>query len=255
MRKPWLQFAFLIWVICQPSPLLAQANPWQIAMMALQIPSGGQPLLSFLQHSAKRGTSSHFVAEVLRESKDLQDRDLPPQGYLLKADEGLAKGVPPDAMQAALLQTSRQSRVAGQWVDRAVARGWIPDRPQDRRSMAERYRWALVNGVSPGKLARITLADPPGNKPGNNLNFLEKSLQGLMKSTDRGLVPGPDEDWGGPPGVEKPGKYRSKKWKKQKKDKWLHPKGPPGTSQKPPKGSKKGSFHPGKGKGKKSKGM
>jgi len=141
----------------------AQVGPWQITQATAGLGQGGPALLSFLNYSAARSAPPDFVYQVLKNARSLQDQGLPPSPYLLKANEGLAKGVPHQKMAPILKETQDQTLRAGRWVDQAVARGWKVKSPGQRRRLAQEYQWALLNQIPPaGKVPQETHPEPSG---------------------------------------------------------------------------------------------
>jgi hypothetical protein len=130
----------------------AAANPWMIAAQVLQLLNAGPALPAFLQKSAASGTNPDFTYGVLQNAHGLQEQGLPPEAYLLKANEGLAKGYPPPKILPALHQTRRQTEQAGALVREAEGRGWTFPDPMSRTRSIQEFQWALMNQTPPSVL-------------------------------------------------------------------------------------------------------
>lgn len=131
----------------------AQENP-AIAREAESL--GASPALqSFLKRSRERRVSEDFVLGVLREARQMKAQGEPHEALLLKANEGLAKGIAPRSMGPALLETKGRIRQAAQLVDAAVASGAQEVTPQSRLKAIEHYRQALLYGASSEQLREL----------------------------------------------------------------------------------------------------
>lgn len=127
------------------------ATSWMIAAQALRLLNAGPALGAFLQKSAQRGVDPNFVYGVLQNARELDERGLPTEPYLLKANEGLAKGIPPTQIRPALEGTRRWTERAESLVDGAQARGLVFSNPQQRRLAIQEYQWVLMReGPYPG---------------------------------------------------------------------------------------------------------
>jgi len=224
----WL---LLFGIFLIPTASLAQVSPWKIAALALQIPTGGSALASFLNHSAKQKSDPIFVQQVLYQAKGLQDRGFPTRPYLLKADEGLSKGIPPGRINRALKTTQRQTFTAGRFANQAIAKGWVHDSAQVRRELTQRYQWALLNGVPPGQLNRMNHQFHASPGKAANLSRLNQDLREIT------YYPG-SKTWHWDEDFEKVQKGKQPGWKGSEKS-W---KAKPGWG--PGKGKYKKSNHP-----------
>lgn len=135
-------------------------GPWAIAAQALQITTATPALLGFLQKSGQQGADPDFVYGVLGEARRLQDRGLPPDSYLLKANEGLAKGISPAGMDPALNRTRRETEMAGSLVAEAQGRGWSFQNPGERLRTIQEFQWALLNQTPSSVLRRLAFETP-----------------------------------------------------------------------------------------------
>lgn len=241
MIRKLVNWLLLLVIFLIPTPSLAQVSPWQLAALALQIPTGGPALTSFLNHSNRRGSDPVFVQGVLTNAKTLQDQGLPTGPYFLKADEGLMKGIPPHRMQPALRQTQQQTFLAGHFADQAIRRGWVQDTPWMRQDLTQRYQWALLNGVPPGQLNRMNRGFRPLGPPSANFIQLNQELRNLSAH--------PRSHWKWDDDFEKGQKGQQPGWnhsEKGWKDKQGH--GPEKAKYKKPNHSHKSHPHSG-GKG------
>lgn len=198
----------------------SQATPWMIATETLQLLNSGPALPAFLQKSAQRGSEPNFVYGVLHESRQLNERGLPPEPYLLKANEGLAKGISPSQIRPALEGTRRQTEQAEVLVNEAQFRGLVFSNPQQRRLAIQEYQWGLRGFSAPPFRSGVP---PPG----------------LMKEGKDKKSPGPG--WGTGWEGKAPGKGPRYDKNNNDYDK-IDPKGPHGADQ--------GKNAPGKNKSK-----
>jgi len=218
-----------IWVLLAglilfPRVSLAQISPWKIAGLAVQIGTGGAALASFLNQSAARNTPTPFTNQVLLNAKDLQNQGLPTSPYLLKAGEGMVKGVPPRRIQTALKKTYRQTRVAGGLTDQAVQAGWVEDSPTVRQQLFQDYRWALASGIPPYQLQKFNSRFPATSKKSQNLQQLNQYLWTMTEKP--GWNPFPASKGPIPQGWQKIPPGQLKKWQGYKGPKYKKPKHP-----------------------------
>jgi hypothetical protein len=162
MKKRFLTIGVAFALLALGSATRAQ-SPWQVAQETA-VSGDKAALQGFLEQSRRRGASPEFVQEVLGEARRMEARGLPSGPYLLKASEGLAKGVEPTRMRPALGETERRIQTADDLVKRAVSRGATVRSPEDRREATLRMQRALLNQVSPRALER--LGDAMTAKPG-----------------------------------------------------------------------------------------
>lgn len=180
-------FALLIPLFLTGPVAQAQVSPWQLATQAGSIHTGGKALQVFLDQSGKRGTDPETVSQVLREAQKLEARGLPTESYLLKANEGLSKGVSPQQMSRGLYQSREQTELAGRLVDQAIAKGVKVDSPAERRRVVQQYQWGLMNGKSSRELSRMTeqmIRDPKKrdlSQLGNAIQDLNQKPRGFKK--------------------------------------------------------------------------
>lgn len=225
----------------------AQATPWGIAQEVAGLYTGGPALTSFLQQSTARNTDPAVTYQVLKNARRLQARGLPTEPYLLKANEGLAKGVSPQRLKLGLGRTQRQTEMAGRLVDRAIARGAVVDSPQARRKTVQEFQWALLNQTSPRDLVRMTDQLTPGMGKRGNLSQIGKSVRAYtLKSPSKRFRGKPEKDLllkGPQKAHPKPAKVQEKKGGKQKVKK--PEKGKFKGPGKAKKGKASGSLQPG----------
>lgn len=157
-------FAIVIFLVglAVAAPLRAQVDP-EIARQAAAL-SEGPALSAFLARSSASGVSDDFVLGVLQEARNLEARGIPAEPYLLKANEGLAKGIAPEKIAPALRQTRQRGESALEIVDRAVpSAAGLPS--AERRRAILQVQSALLNGKSPSDLEREIKSAAPGGKP------------------------------------------------------------------------------------------
>ncbi len=151
--KKTLAIGLLLLGLAAAAPLRAQGDS-EIARQAAAFGAPSPALSAFLTKSAAAGVSRDFTLEVLKEAQALEARGIPSEPYLLKANEGLAKGVPPAKLAPALRQTRQRGESAAALVDRVV-----PGRAADLRSPARRaailqVQSAMLNGKSAADLEK-----------------------------------------------------------------------------------------------------
>ena len=150
------RFLFILWIllgVAFAGSLRAQTDP-EINREAAALGGEGPALRSFLARSTAQGVPRDFVLDVLKEARGLEAQGIPAEPYLLKANEGLAKGISPQKIRPALQQTQHRGETAARLVDDAVARGARVESPQSRRKANLQFQSALLNGVSPGELEK-----------------------------------------------------------------------------------------------------
>lgn len=142
-------------------------SPWMIAAETLQLLNSGPALPAFLQKSAQRNTDPNFVYGVLHNAHQLNERGLPTGPYLLKANEGLAKGIGPAQIRPALEAARRQTELAESLVSEAQARGLVFSNPQQRQRAVQEYQWGLQGFSAPPAWGTHGGKYPPGQGPGH----------------------------------------------------------------------------------------
>lgn len=161
--KKTLAIGLLFLGLATAAPLRAQGDP-QIARAAAALGAPSPALSAFLAKSATAGVPRDFILGVLREAQTLEARGIPSEPYLLKANEGLAKGVPPAKLEPALRQTRQRGESAAALVDRAVPDGVADLRSPARRAAILQVQSAMLNGKSPADLEKGLRSKAKGGK-------------------------------------------------------------------------------------------
>jgi len=127
-------------------PLRAQGDP-ELAREAAPLGAESPALKALLAREAADPNSRDLVLETLRGARELKSQGLPTEPYLLKANEGLAKGLPPKKILPAMQESRRRTETAAGLVDSAFAKeaGFSP---QARLRAILEMQGALLNGVS-----------------------------------------------------------------------------------------------------------
>ncbi|MFO1462495.1 MAG: hypothetical protein U1F66_01860 [bacterium] len=116
---------------------------------------GTSPALqALLRRSAEGGASREFVLGVLQDAQQMQAQGLPTEAYLLKANEGLAKRVPPPKILPVLQESRAGTARAASWVDAVTLREGRRLSPRERQGAILGLQRALLNGASPGELEK-----------------------------------------------------------------------------------------------------
>lgn len=186
----------------------AQVSSWEILSQTARLHSGGPALLNFLEKSGKGKSDPQLTMEVLQNANRLQEEGLPVDPYLLKANEGLAKGVAPQKIAPALVKTEKQIRTAGKWVQESDWEQRGDFSPLQRRQIIQEYQWALLNGVPPSRLEEWNRGWKDQKGPPRKW---QKSLRALTVQGGPG-APWVVEDptiWEGPPFKEKHKKFNN----------------------------------------------
>ncbi|MCC6272430.1 MAG: hypothetical protein IT572_03085 [Deltaproteobacteria bacterium] len=161
--KKTLAIGLLFLGLAAAAPLRAQRDP-DIAREAAALGAPNPALGAFLAKSATAGVPRDFTLEVLKEAQALEARGIPSEPYLLKANEGLAKGVPPAKLEPALRQTRQRGESAAALVDRAVPGGVADLRAPARRAAILQVQSAMLNGKSPADLEKGLRSKAQGGK-------------------------------------------------------------------------------------------
>lgn len=270
--KKTLAIGLLLLGLAAAGPLRGQGDA-QIAREAAALGAPSPALSAFLAKSAASGVPRDFTLGVLKEAQALEARGIPSEPYLLKANEGLAKGVPPAKLEPALRQSRQRGERAAALVDRAVPDGAADLRSPARRAAILQVQSAMLNGKSPAELEKGLRAKAKGDKLtweqiGSEARSLQPRRHGVVSAkpapkrdiqvptqapaVDKDKGPkekGPAELRGPAPSKDvKPGKSKNSKGPSE----WHAPEreGPKGKSGKGPSPSQgfSGKSHPGKGK-------
>ncbi|MCE9625472.1 MAG: hypothetical protein K8R69_08495 [Deltaproteobacteria bacterium] len=158
-------------------PLRAQADP-ELAREAAALGTESPALKALLAREAANPSSRDLVLETLRGAKELKSQGLPPEPYLLKANEGLAKGLPPEKILPAMQESRRRTETAAGLVDSASAKETGLS-PQARQKAILEMQGALLNGVSPHDLEKALRNGQP-----NSTNLEQK-----VEATSRAFSP------------------------------------------------------------------
>jgi hypothetical protein len=192
---PKIFFVLLSLLFC--STIFGQASSLQVAQQAALLGTESPALSAFLQRSASRGASPDFVLQVLQNAKKMQEKGLPIEPYLLKANEGLAKGVPPQKIFPALSQTQKQLELADHLVQRAVDRGAVVDSPQERQEATLRFQKALLNQIPSNTLERLSDRVDPRTGARVTLREIGVEASALPKAMGGRVPPGQVKKSGG----------------------------------------------------------
>ena len=189
-RYFFILFLLLSSLLSRVGSAQGPATQWMIVAETLQLLNSGPALGAFLQKSNQRAADPAFVYGVLHNARQLNDRGLPVAPYLLKANEGLAKGIPPVQIRPALEKTRQQTEEAELLVNESQARGLVFSNPQQRRMAIQEYQWALLN-QTPSEVLR--------NFPQHR--YQPGALPDYMRSWKVEHIPTPawDGGWGKPP--------------------------------------------------------
>src|SRR5262245_16135260 len=188
-------YALILFACVALSPLLptrprAQAS-LQTAAPSAEIFGEEKPFAeAFVQKATRQGADPAFITDVLGRAKQMQEQGLPVQPYFLKANEGLAKKMPPPQISSALDGTQKQTEQAKTFVDRAVERGATVPSPQAKREAILNFQRALLNETPPEQLQK--LSDEAGPKV--SIDQLGDSARPRSK-----LIPQPSEALREPP--------------------------------------------------------
>jgi hypothetical protein len=193
----------MLWIaFAAPAGLRAQAG--DLDRQAVQLQEQGPALQAFLKRSREGQVDPQFTAEVLNRAKALEDQGLPAEPYLLKANEGLAKRVPPKQMAPALEATTARTRSAAALADEAMKRGATAS-PQARRQAILQFQSELMAGRSQGDLEKAIQAGfSKGRKP-SLTDLAEEVAQPGRGKKEKSKAPAPPT-LEHSPGSEKPAK-------------------------------------------------
>ncbi len=271
--KQTLVIWILLFGLAAAAPARAQGDP-EIAREAAALGASSPALGAFLAKSSAQGVPRDFTLGVLKEARALEARGIPSEPYLLKANEGLAKGIPPEKIAPALRQTRRRGETAAALVDRTVPGEAAEFKSPARRRAILQVQSALLNGSSPAELEKGLQRKARGGKLtweeiGSEARSVQPRRHGVVSAQPapkRGVsappaapatvekdkapkAKGPSELHGPVPqkGV-KPGKPQDPKGRPE----WRKPeqRGPEGKEGKGPSKSREFSGKPGPGKGK-----
>ena len=126
--------------------------------------ANGSALRAFLARSSDPSVPRDFVANVLQEARDLEARGIPSEPYLLKANEGLAKGIAPAKITPVLGQTRRREEAAAAWVDR-MGEGSPEKDASARRAAILQVQAAMLNGASVKDLEKALRSSEKRDRP------------------------------------------------------------------------------------------
>lgn len=143
------------------SLLRAQADP-EIAREAAALGEDSPALKALVEREAEDPSSRELILEAFRGAKELQSQGLPTEPYLLKANEGLAKGMSPKKILPALQESRHRMETAAAVVDSVSPKG-AGLSPQARQRAILEMQGALLNGVSPRQLEKAIREDQSGN--------------------------------------------------------------------------------------------
>lgn len=199
-----VSFAILMLWIAFAAPASARAQADDLDRQAAQLQEQGPALQAFLKRSREGQVDPQFTAEVLGRAKALEDQGLPAEPYLLKANEGLAKRVPPKRMAPALEAATARTRSAAALADEAMMRGATAS-PEARRQAILQFQSELMSGRSQADLEKAVQAGfSKGRKPSLSDLAEEVSQPGLGKKEKAKApnLPAPPNS----PALEKPSK-------------------------------------------------
>jgi len=272
--KKTLAIGLLFLGLATAAPLRAQGDP-EIAREAAALGAPTPALSAFLAKSQASGVPRDFTLGVLKEAQALEARGIPSEPYLLKANEGLAKGVPPAKLEPALRQTRQRGESAAALVDRSAPGQAANLRSPARRAAILQVQSAMLNGKSPAELEKGLQSKAKGGKLsweeiGSEARSLQPRRHGVVtaKPAPKREAPSPAQvpAWGqekgpkekGPAELHGPEPHKGVKPAKPQSPKgrpeWHAPErqGPKGKSGKGPSPSQgfSGKSNPGKGKNK-----
>jgi hypothetical protein len=210
--------ALILFACVVLSPLLSsrartQTSP-QAAVPSVETFGEEKPYAeAFVQKATQQGADPAFVTDVLGRAKQMRDQGLPVQPYFLKANEGLAKKMPPPKISSALDGTQRQTEQAKTFVDRAVERGATVPSPRAKREAILNFQRALLNETSSEQLQKLS----EGAGPKVSIDQLGDSVRPrskLIPQQPSGLLMEPSP----PPTFEEKGKFKPKHGPKGEKE-------------------------------------
>lgn len=216
-----LSFSILIfWIALATAPqgLCAQGD---LDRQAAQLQEQGPALQTFLRRSREDQVDPAFASEVLTKAKALEEQGLPAEPYLLKANEGLAKRIPPKKMEPALQNTDGQIRSAAGLADDAVKRGASAS-PEARRRAILQFQSEMKAGRSDKELEQ-SMRESFSKKPNSSLEDLADETTGRKArkkvEKEKPVLPRLEYSPGGekPAKATHPGKEKSPKEKPAKK--------------------------------------
>ncbi len=134
---------------------------WMLAGLFLLFPINGiaqtdlqsSPAFQALVQRRDRGeVPANFVSEVEKEAGQLQAKGLPVEPYLLKANEGIAKRVPPKKIYPALKTSKQQTEIAGELFEKAAEKEGFQGNSKNREEGILRVQRELMTGKKPSKV-------------------------------------------------------------------------------------------------------
>ncbi|MFO1518730.1 MAG: hypothetical protein U1F57_03555 [bacterium] len=182
MRRLFFTFLFFLSVAAR-----AQTSPADLARYAEAFGEEKPFAQSFIEKAQRKGSDPRFMMEVLGQAKSMRDQGLPAEPYLLKANEGLAKGVAAPQMLPALRNTQKQTETAGDLVHRALERGAVSPSPQSQRQAVLNYQRALLNQVPSSALQKLSESVDPASKRKIRIDELGGAAHEFSKMNQPGV--------------------------------------------------------------------
>ncbi len=172
----------------------AQSQLWSLVSSSLQLLEVGPALPSFLKKSSAHSLDEQQTLHVLQNAQYLQSQGYPPGPYLLKANEAIAKGAPPQALRSALAQSWQKNQQAGKLTQKALSRGWAPNDLQHRQYWTQYFYRALDQNIAPEQIHWLIEQPHPQDPQRANLQLQRSLNQWQSFPESRGFSKPPHSD-------------------------------------------------------------